>query len=157
MKKTNIFLTITSMAIILWSCGGETQPAQDESPQQSASSMFEEAEEAADPMNNKGIGPIKSIELAEVDPAMAEEGRLIYEEKCTACHKVSERYIGPAPAGIMERRTPEWIMNMILNPEEMVKEDPIAKDLLKEYLSPMANQSLTEDEARKILEYFRTI
>ncbi len=48
-------------------------------------------------------------------------------------------------------------MNMILNPEQMVAEDPIAKDLLKEYLSPMANQSLTEDEARKILEYFRTI
>jgi len=27
---------------------------------------------------------------------------------------------------------------------------------LAEYLSPMANQSLTESEARAILEYFRT-
>ena len=48
-------------------------------------------------------------------------------------------------------------MNMILDPEKMVKEDPVAKELLKRYLAPMANQSLTQDEARKILEYFRTL
>ena len=47
---------------------------------------------------------------------------------------------------------------MILNPEVMVKEDPVAKALLIEFNgSPMANQGLTEDEARKILEYFRTL
>ncbi len=49
-------------------------------------------------------------------------------------------------------------MNMILNPEEMVQKDPDAKALLIEYNgSPMANQSLTEEEARNILEYFRTL
>jgi hypothetical protein len=47
-------------------------------------------------------------------------------------------------------------MNMILDPDKMVKENPAAKQLLAEYLSPMANQSLTETEARAILEYFRT-
>jgi mono/diheme cytochrome c family protein len=119
--------------------------------------MYADKKVETDPMKNKGIGPITSVELAEVDAAMAEEGRLIYEEKCSACHKPTERYIGPAPKGILDRRTPEWVMNMILNPEEMVANDPIAKDLLKEYLSPMANQSLTEDQARKILEYFRTL
>ena len=46
---------------------------------------------------------------------------------------------------------------MILDPEKMVKEDPVAMELLKRYLAPMANQSLTDDEARKILEYFRTL
>ena len=70
---------------------------------------------------------------------------------------MEERYIGPALQDVTERRTPEWIMNMILNPEEMTKKDPIAKELLAEYLSPMANQSLEEEEARKILEYFRTL
>jgi cytochrome c len=45
---------------------------------------------------------------------------------------------------------------MILNPEEMVSENQIAKELLAEYLAPMANQNLTEKEARLILEYFRT-
>jgi len=48
-------------------------------------------------------------------------------------------------------------MNMILNPDEMVQKDPIAKALLAEYLSPMANQNLTEEQARAVLEYFRTL
>jgi hypothetical protein len=49
-------------------------------------------------------------------------------------------------------------MNMILNPDQMVKEDPLAKDLLLEFNgSPMANQGLTEEQARAVLEYFRTL
>ena len=111
----------------------------------------------ADPMKNKGIGPVQSIELGALDIAMASEGEQIYIEKCSACHKPYKKYIGPAPVGILERRTPEWIMNMILNPEEMVKKDPIAKELLAKFPSPMANQNLTEEQARKVLEYFRTL
>ena len=44
---------------------------------------------------------------------------------------------------------------MITNPELMIKEDPIAKALLKEFLAPMANQHITDDNAYKILEFFR--
>ena len=112
-----------------------------------------------DPMNNKGVGPITSVELsASVDQALADKGKAVYEAKCTACHKPTEKFIGPAPKGILERRSPEWVMNMILAPEKMVKEDPIAKKLLMEFNgSPMANQNLTQDEARQVLEYFRTL
>jgi hypothetical protein len=40
----------------------------------------------------------------------------------------------------------------------MTFKDPVARELLIEYNgAPMANQSLTEEEARAILEYFRTI
>jgi cytochrome c len=110
-------------------------------------------------LSNKGVGPIKNVELGEtIDLAMAEEGSKLYKAKCTACHKVDKKFIGPSPIGVLERRSPEWIMNMILDPEGMVKNDPIAKQLLIEYNgSPMANQSLTEAEARSILEYFRTL
>lgn len=105
----------------------------------------------------KGIGPVSSVSLGQLDMEMAKEGEKIYKRMCTSCHKPTQRYIGPAPIGIFERRTPEWIMNMILNPEGMVENDPIAKELLNRYISPMANQNLTKDEARKVLEYFRTI
>jgi len=116
-------------------------------------------EKIADPMANIGIGPISNVDLApEIDQALAASGKEVYDLKCTACHKVTEKFIGPAPTGIMERRNPVWIMNMILNPEEMILNDPIARDLLIEYnYAPMANQALTEEEARAILEYFRTI
>jgi len=108
---------------------------------------------------NKGIGPIKDVTLAAtIDQTMAKKGQEIYEANCTACHKPNEKYIGPAPKGILERRTPEWVMNMIINPNVMVQEDPLARDLLIEYNgSVMANQGITEDESRAILEYMRTL
>ena len=87
---------------------------------------------------------------------MVAEGEIVFKAKCSACHKITKRFVGPGLAGVTERRTPEWIMNMILNPELMVAENQIAKDLLAEYLAPMANQNLTEIEARQILEYLRT-
>lgn len=115
--------------------------------------------EEPDPMTNKGVGPITEVKLdPEVNQELAAKGKEIYEKMCTACHKPTEKFIGPAPKGILERRTPEWVMNMILNPENMIKEDPIAKKLLMEFNgSPMANQNLTEEEARAVLEYFRTL
>jgi len=49
-------------------------------------------------------------------------------------------------------------MNMLLNPAEMLKKDPIAIALLKEYNNiMMLNQNLTNDEALSITEYFRTL
>lgn len=108
---------------------------------------------------NKGIGPISSVTLdAEVDQKMATHGAEVYKKMCTACHRADKKFIGPAPVGILERRSPEWIMNMILNPEQMVKEDPLAKELLMEFNgSPMANQNLSKEDARAVLEYFRTL
>jgi hypothetical protein len=47
-------------------------------------------------------------------------------------------------------------MNMILNPEQMTKEDPVAKKLFVEYLTQMTFQDVSEDDARAILEYLRT-
>ena len=110
-------------------------------------------------LTNKGVGPIKSLTLdSEIDAAMAKQGEEVFNQMCTACHRVGKKFIGPAPNGILERRSPEWVMNMILNPEGMVKEDPLAKDLLIEFNgSPMANQGLTEEQARAVLEYFRTL
>jgi len=110
-------------------------------------------------LSNKGVGPITSVEFAEtIDDAMVAAGAETYKTKCTACHKIGKKFIGPAPNGVLKRRSPEWIMNMILDPEGMVKNDPDARALLIEFNgSPMANQSLTEEEARNILEYFRTL
>ena len=158
MKYTRINLMLMSFAIAgLTACGGGTAEADQtgEAPQ----SMVKKENVDVDPMSNPGIGPVAELILpADIDTEMAAKGQEIYELKCTACHKADKKFIGPAPTGIMERRNPAWIMNMILNPDEMVKEDPIAKKLLMEFNgSPMANQSLTEEEARSIVEYFRTL
>ncbi|MBT8254599.1 MAG: cytochrome c [Flavobacteriaceae bacterium] len=110
-------------------------------------------------LKNKGVGPVKSLVLpAEIDQEMVTQGKDVFTKMCTACHREDKKFIGPPPTGITERRTPEWIMNMILDPEGMTRNDPLARALLIEFNgSPMANQGLTEEDARAVLEYFRTL
>jgi mono/diheme cytochrome c family protein len=110
-------------------------------------------------LSNVGIGPIKKLAFdSDIDLEMVETGRQAFKAKCTACHKTDKKLIGPAMKGIYERRHPAWVMNMLLNPTEMVKEDPIAKALLAEYNNIlMINQNLSNEEARAIAEYLRTL
>ncbi|TFH20221.1 MAG: cytochrome c [Bacteroidia bacterium] len=116
-----------------------------------------EARIAKDFERTNGVGPVTSVSLGPLNQAWVSEGEALFKAKCSSCHKPTKKYVGPAPLGVLDRRNPAWIINMILDPEKMVKEDPVAKELLNRYLAPMANQSLKEDEARKILEYFRTL
>lgn len=105
-----------------------------------------------------GIGPIKSkITLGEIDKSLVDKGKIIFDTKCAACHKLDERYVGPAQRDITKRRSPEYILNMMLNPEEMYKKHPEAKKMLAEYMTQMPNQNITLDEAKSILEYFRQV
>ncbi len=105
-----------------------------------------------------GIGPIKSeLKLDPINKSLADKGEKVFEMKCTACHKMDERYVGPAVRGITVRRSPEFIMNMVLNPDEMVKKHPEVQKLLAEYLTPMTYQNVSEEDARAILEYLRII
>ena len=112
-----------------------------------------------DPLENKGVGPIINVILEDkVNISMANSGEKLFNQLCTSCHIINEDYIGPAMSGILDRRSPEWIMNMILNPIQMVEEDPIAIELLEKYnFEYMYNQNLLEEEAREILEYFRLL
>lgn len=103
-----------------------------------------------------GIGPVKQLTLGPLDDALAEQGAAVFKTKCSACHKLDQRYVGPALGTVTQHRTPAYIMNMILNPEEMTKRHPEARKLLAEYAAPMAQQNLTEAEARAVLEYLRT-
>jgi len=143
------------LALSLASCGGDKP--KNESPVGAPVKEAEVTPEISDPMSNKGIGPISSVTLGEIDQTLVAQGEAAFKAKCTACHKISKKFVGPALKGVTQRRSPEWIMNMTMNPEEMIKKDPIAIQLLAEANgAPMANQNLTEEEARAILEYFRT-
>ena len=154
MKVKLSLLFIAASAMFMASCGGD--PGTEAVDPPAIDDPVEETQPANDGPN-KGVGPITSIDLpAEIDTDLAAKGEELFTVKCTACHKMDERYVGPPLKGVTEKRTPEWIMNMIMVPEKMVAEDPDAKALLAEYLAPMANQSITEEEARALLEYFRT-
>lgn len=162
-QKSFINLMIIFFTFILISCGGsadDSSEASSDEPQSMISSAPKTLEEAEkDWQTNMGVGTISAFELpAEIDQIMADSGQVVYEAKCTACHKPDKDFIGPAPKGILDKRTPAWVMNMIIDPESMIQKDPIARQLLIKFNgAPMANQNLTEAEARAVLEYFRTL
>ncbi|MBQ4821693.1 cytochrome c [Aquimarina sp. MMG016] len=110
-------------------------------------------------LDNKGIGPIKSITFDNnIDQNLATRGEQLFKSKCVACHKANKKFIGPPMVGIYQKRSPEWVMNIIMNPDEMLKKDPVAKALLKEYNNTiMLNQNIPEEEARAMAEWFRTL
>ncbi len=166
-------IIIRSLAIVfstlLLSCGGKDEKKKDgfsvdrekstEKPVEAVSETDAVPASQRITLDEKGVGQIKDITLdPEIDMEMAAKGEAIYNTNCTACHKLDKRFIGPSPKGIMERRSPEWIMNMILDPKLMTEQDRCAKDLLIEFNgAAMANQNLTVEETRAILEYFRTL
>ena len=165
--KLKIVLAILAIGMLV-SCGGEDnkQPEQTKTVKKAAVKKSPEKKEIKKEnkqeiidLNNKGIGPVKSIVLSDnIDQETVNNGQQIFINKCAACHRIDRKFIGPNPTGILKRRSPEWIMNMIMNPTEMVAKDPIAKELLAEFNgAPMADQNISKEEASAILEYFRTL
>ncbi|WP_299556659.1 cytochrome c [Seonamhaeicola sp.] len=165
--KTTLKLMTILFAAILMNCGGKEEKKKEGfsyEKKETTTKTEVKKDESLPPskqidLSNKGIGPIKSLKLDDkIDQEMVAHGAEVFKKLCTACHRVDKKFIGPSPAGIMERRTPEWVMNMILNPVEMTQKDPLAKALLIEFNgAPMANQNLSEEDSRAILEYFRTL
>ena len=153
-RTTGVVSAVLFAMILYVGCSGEEKKPETTS---AAPETAAAAAEASDPMKDKGVGPVSSVSLGDIDDKMAEDGKSVFEAKCTSCHKIEAKHVGPALAGVTTRRAPEWIMNMMLNPGDITQQDPIAKELLATYIAPMANQSLTQEEARKVLEYFRSI
>jgi mono/diheme cytochrome c family protein len=159
MKKAILFL---ALGAFMASCGGKKEEKKDGFEVSRTKTEEKKAEAGGGvpvDLDNKGVGPIKNVDFPdEIDQEMAARGQAKFDAVCVACHMVDQRMIGPAMKGVYERRSPEWVMNMILNPDGMLKEDPIAKALLKEYNNAiMLNQNLTEEEARDLAEYLRTL
>lgn len=89
----------------------------------------------------------------------AVQGKLNFESKCLACHSIGGgKKIGPDLAGVTKKRTNDWLFSWLKNPEEMLKVDPVAKELLKEHNNlPMPNQYLNDQEINSFLKYFHWI
>ena len=144
-------------ALVVTACGGtetESAPPADGGGQAAAPA-------AGAPLTQveleQGIGPIRDMQLGALDPELAATGEEAFTLKCSACHKIEERYVAPPLGDVLVRRRPEFVMNMILNATEMVQRHPEVQKLLAEYFTPMTVQVTEESEARAILEYLRSV
>ena len=147
---------LTAAAVLTVGCGGSNANQSQLPAPPPAAAAGGGSDLTAFQLEN-GIGPVTSpVTLAAIDAGLAKKGNDVFQVKCTPCHKITERYVGPALEEVLSRRSPTYVMNMILNPNEMVERHPVAKGVLAEYMTMMANQGLTVEEARSVLEYLRT-
>jgi cytochrome c551/c552 len=86
-----------------------------------------------------------------------EKGEALFQSKgCVACHTIGKgKLVGPDLKGITERRDQEWITKWLKDPDTMIRTDPTAKELLKQYLVPMPNQGLTDEDIKALMAYFK--
>ena len=154
-RKPVRFAILVFLAASAAACGGGEGPPGGSGTRDAGSAAAMTADGLTAEELEFGIGPVRSIELSAVDLELAEEGAEVFSVKCSACHKLDERYVGPPLGDVTERRAPEFIMNMILNPEEMVARHPDVKAMLAQYYTPMPDQQLSEQDARAVLEYLR--
>jgi mono/diheme cytochrome c family protein len=151
MNRKNIFIAVLS-GVILFALACNSSDKQTDN-----TATTEENKTATEASSPLGIGPYKKIELTHpLDEKMVAEGKNVYEVKCASCHKLTdEKLVGPGWKGVTDRRTPEWIMNFIVNVEEMLEKDTAAQNLLEVCLVKMPNQNLTDTAARSALEFMR--
>ncbi len=153
-RRSVVMISVLAVSLVAAGCGGgktDQAPAAGGAPPATADGGLTPFEQ------ENGIGPIKqAIELGPVDHEKAEKGKTLFEAKCVLCHKMTERYVGPALGEVTQRRTAAYIMNMVLNPEEMYTKHPVAHQLLAEHMTQMPNLGLTQDQAREVVEYLRT-
>lgn len=146
------FLGMALVLSMLFSACGQNQ----ESGESGNSGNGDDGDKLTQWEQDHGIGPVKEpVDLGDINPELASNGAKIFKSKCSSCHKMDEDYVGPAMRDVTERREPEYVMNMILNPDEMVKKHPEAYKMLAEYMTPMPQQNVNREQARAILEYFR--
>lgn len=89
----------------------------------------------------------------------AENGKTIFNTRCAACHNVNKVVIGPALAGVDQRRSMDWIVNFVHGSQAMVKKgDKDAVALFEKFNKvPMPDHpDLSADDIQGIVEYIKS-
>ena len=157
MKKIKVILLLMisfTLVIGITACGGDSNDSGDDFSNVNKTNTSG----LSDFQLKHGIGPIKKeLKLKPIDPELAKTGEKIFESKCATCHKLDERYTGPAQRDVLQRVSPEYFINMVLNPDENLEKHPHAKEMLAQYMQKMTNQNVTIKDALALLEYFRVL
>ena len=130
-------------------------------------SPFENPHVLADQIGNWLHGwkavPVKQADYSTApDLRSISKGEQLFRTRCTSCHTISgkepEDALGPDLIGVTAQRDPEWLLNWLRAPDQMLAaEDPTAMALLEKYNGlPMPNLRLNRLEVDLLLDYIST-
>jgi len=92
-------------------------------------------------------------------PASIDEGKSIFSTRCAACHNVNAKLVGPALAGVDQRRNIEWIISFVHSSQSMLKKkDEAAIALFNEFNKTQMpdHPDISPDQVRSIVEYIKS-
>ena len=92
----------------------------------------------------------------DIDEARQKEGRKIFKSLCASCHKLDKKLIGPALAGVEDRRENDWLKSWIKdNAALRASGDRDAIEVFEEYKgsSMTAFPQLSDQQVDNILYY----
>lgn len=82
-------------------------------------------------------------------------GKSLFDGNCAQCHALNDVVVGPALAGVTERRSEKWLIPWIKNSGKMVASgDEYAVKIFNQYgQQQMPSFQLSDQEIRHILAY----
>ena len=86
------------------------------------------------------------------------EGQALFKSKCTSCHAVQKKLVGPALAGMTERHSEEWLVKWIHNSQALIASgDATAIALFEEYNKSVMTSftDLSDDQIKNIIAYVK--
>ncbi|MCB9360868.1 MAG: c-type cytochrome [Flavobacteriales bacterium] len=103
----------------------------------------------------KRIELIDTLQLTVISDSLMQRGQRLFKDKCAQCHTMEFKNSGPDISDILANRKPEWVVNFLLNKEEMLQRDSIAIRTRVKYNEDCGTKITTKNEALEILEYLR--
>jgi protein SCO1/2 len=97
-----------------------------------------------------------STEAFQVDPALAKRGQSVFRNRgCEACHTIGKgKQAGPDLAGVLSRRSADWVRRWLKNTTEMINTDSTAQALVTEYKGlKMPSLRLTDQDIENVMHY----
>lgn len=86
------------------------------------------------------------------------KGEQIFFANCRACHRMNQKLVGPALAGVFDRRDSVWIRTLIVDIDILIKrKDTAVMNLRKKYdfIEHTRFTSLTKEELDNLIYYLK--
>jgi len=88
-----------------------------------------------------------------------EEGKMIFLNRCASCHNVNKVIVGPALAGIADRRKEDWIIHFVHSSQSVIKGGDTTAIALYEKFNKVNmpdHADLTPESIKNILAYIKS-
>jgi mono/diheme cytochrome c family protein len=99
----------------------------------------------------------QAVAIAPEEAEAVAAGDALFKSNCAQCHAVNDVVVGPALAGIGQRRSEKWLLNWVKNSSKVVATgDDYAVKLFNQYgKQQMPSFQLSDQEVKQIMAYIK--